>query len=170
MKPKTNLLVNMGRFPFNKNFGNSTCPADPIDPSHRACNYCFFVHVSRYSGAVLGTTILSNTKEHFGPTGPVKVDHLQDAWFQIFRSDPAGMVRSTWFSRNFWAEWRASIVCREIMAWNTYSLRTAGFLRLIIACFAVIQLNTSPVLITELEEDTKKLSLSNTQTEISLLK
>lgn len=170
MKPKTNLLVNIGRFPFNKNFGNSTCPADPIDSSHRACNYCFFVHVSRIQWSSIRDNNFVKYKGTFrsdrtGESGPPSRCVVPDIQVRPSRNGPFHLIFP-----EFWAEWRASIVCREIMAWNTYSLRTAGFLRLIIACFAVILLNTSPVLITELEEDTKKLSLSNTQTEISLLK
>ena len=45
-----------------------------------------------YKRAVLGTTILSNGKGHFGPTD--QKDRIGQRWSQIFRLDRTEMVRS----------------------------------------------------------------------------
>ena len=87
------------------NFGNSTYQWNGTlrfhrpDPSHRGFGYCSCKHAG-YKRALLGTTILSIGKRHFGPTDrnkqTVKVDHLQ-SWSQIFRSDQTEVVSSIWF-------------------------------------------------------------------------
>ena len=65
-------MKDIGRFPFNKNSGvkfrkfqvpNGTVPPGGKDPTQGTARL-----VAEYKTAVLGTTILSNGKGHFGPT------------------------------------------------------------------------------------------------------
>ena len=94
--PLPHPLENVGRFPFTKNIFRPeiltrfTCPVEryiPVTQTQPKPPRVWLLFLwAGYKRAVLGATILSNGKGHFGITGQVKVDHLQ-SWSWIFRSE-----------------------------------------------------------------------------------
>ena len=63
---------NIGRFPFNKNPGLKSrkfyVPNGTVHPTQKPPHVRLLFLKTEYEWAVLGTTILSNAKRHFGPT------------------------------------------------------------------------------------------------------
>ena len=80
-----------GRFPFNKN-SKIPCCTDPTQATARLV----IVLASRIQKTVLGTTILSNGKEHFGPTD--RNDQTGQRGPTTFKADPeySGRTKPKW--------------------------------------------------------------------------
>ena len=113
----TNAVYTLGAVHLTKilvwNFGNSTCPIEqyiPVAQTQPKPPHIWLLFLwAGYKRAVLGTTVLSSGKGHFGPTDQndklVKEGRLQ-SWSWIFWLDQIKIVLSinwctNWNLRNF---------------------------------------------------------------------
>ena len=100
------LSVSMGAFHSTKitvwNVGNSTYQWNDTlrlhrpDPSHRGFGYCLSKHAG-YKRALLGTTILSIGKRHFGPTDRNELTGQSGPPSKLVPNIPVGPNRSGQF-------------------------------------------------------------------------
>ena len=113
-------VEDIGRFSFNKNSGlkfrkfhlpNGTVHSGCTDPTQATARL-----VAEYKRAVLGTTILSNGKGHFGPTDRNDLTSQRGPPSKLVPNIPVGPNRNGPFHLmyqpkfpEFWVEWKAPI-------------------------------------------------------------